>query len=149
MTKIKIIITLVIAIIVVAAALAILIIPNFLHPTCPVGQGAFDTCVGKWTASFSVLINYTGRWNASWNATYLGYNDGIKNMGGNYTGVDNNSTEINLPAFGAVGPTLCVTVSKMDSSSNSVLVLSIDDDGSGNEIFLPSGAVQNCIGEDV
>ena len=69
-------------------------------------------------------------------------------MSGDYNGIGNNSTEISLPAFGAVGPTLCVTASKMDSS-NSTLVISIDSDGSGNEKFLPSGSVQNCIGVDV
>jgi hypothetical protein len=99
----------------------------------------FDgACVGNWSATFSVMINYSGKWSASYN--------GITSLGmarGNYSGTGSNSTTVDLKSWGVSESTLCVTASKRDSS-NATLVVSLGVPGWTNSTSLSYGSATAC-----
>jgi hypothetical protein len=97
-------------------------------------------CVGNWSATFSVVINYSGQWSAS----YSGFTT-LQTVRGNYSGGGSNSTTIILKAWGVSESNLCVTASKQDSS-NATLVLSLGalSPEWTNSTSLPYGSTRAC-----
>ena len=139
----------VMAIIIVVTFFGSLIIPSLLHRSQPLTTNTTTTCteqfdnqcIGNWTAYFSISVNYTGAWKASYNAT----GTIINNFSGNYTGTGDNSTQIVVDAYGVVVIMFCATAQKMDSS-NSTLSLTVNFAGTGDpSTSLPFGSVQQCV----
>lgn len=110
--------------------------------SCSTGQwfgGLGGACIAYWNASYPLTINYSG----SWSASYFGYDTNIKNVSGSFNGTGFYYRTMNLNVYGLAMPTLCVNVTKLDSS-NATLTLSL---GANNSTSLAHGSVSSCVAE--
>lgn len=115
-------------------------------PFCS-GYPPGGNCPGNYSATFRILVNYTG----SWEVTYHGHGGG-SSTNGSYVGIGPANRSVLLSGPNTEGLQLCTMAKKLDGS-NATLLLSIYDDGGSDPLggyynaSAPYGATtMQCVG---
>jgi hypothetical protein len=116
------------------------IYPPFCHGSPPGGD-----CLANYSYDFTLIINYTGPWTATYygsrsmSADFVSSGSYIQN---HFNGTGNYATSVTLSGPNTQGLLLCASATKLDSST-SPLTISI---GRSNSTSQPYGTTYICTG---
>jgi len=107
-------------------------------------------CVGNFSYTFRISVNFTGPWQAAYYGYHIVGEPPTHFAGaepytkGNFVGTGLGGKNVTLSGPNTTGVTLCVVAQKLDSSS-SVLTLSVEPRVDSNSTSLPDGQTSLCV----